>query len=126
MNFSFVIKALFLSFFCFLLLFAVSIISSQKLLTESNNYAIKDSLKESIDIAAYRINGDIVIDQETLIKSTIENYVKNNNLKADEIEFEIAIDEENNIVTVTIYTMKNVLENDSESSYTFSYQVTER
>lgn len=126
MNFSFIIKALFLSFFCFLLLFAVSIISSQKLLTESNNYAIKDSLKESIDIAAYRINGDIVIDQETLIKSTIENYVKNNNLKADEIEFEIAIDEENNIVTVTIYTMKNVLENDSESSYTFSYQVTER
>lgn len=126
MNFSFIIKALFLSFFCFLLLFAVSIISSQKLLTESNNYAIKDSLKESIDIAAYRINGDIVIDQETLIKSTIENYVKNNNLKADEIEFEIAIDEENNIVTVTIYTLKNVLENDSESSYTFSYQVTER
>lgn len=126
MNFSFVIKALFLSFFCFLLLFAVSIISSQKLLTESNNYAIKDSLKESIDIAAYRINGDIVIDQETLIKSTIENYVKNNNLKADEVEFEIAIDEENNIVTVTIYTMKNVLENNSESSYTFSYQVTER
>lgn len=126
MNFSFIIKALFLSFFCFLLLFAVSIISSQKLLTESNNYAIKDSLKESIDIAAYRINGDIVIDQETLIKSTIENYVKNNNLKADEIEFEIAIDEENNIVTVTIYTMKNVLENNSESSYTFSYQVTER
>ena len=126
MNFSFVIKAIFLSFFCFLLLFAVSIISSQKLLTESNNYAIKDSLKESIDIAAYRINGDIVIEQETLIKSTIENYVKNNNLKADEIEFEIAIDEENNIVTVTIYTMKNVLANDSESSYTFSYQVTER
>lgn len=126
MNFSFIIKALFLSFFCFLLLFAVSIISSQKLLTESNNYAIKDSLKESIDIAAYRINGDIVIDQETLIKSTIENYVKNNNLKADEVEFEIAIDEENNIVTVTIYTMKNVLENNSESSYTFSYQVTER
>ena len=126
MNFSFVIKAIFLSFFCFLLLFAVSIISSQKLLTESNNYAIKDSLKESIDIAAYRINGDIVIEQETLIKSTIENYVKNNNLKADEVEFEIAIDEENNIVTVTIYTMKNVLENNSESSYTFSYQVTER
>ena len=68
----------------------------------------------------------ISFDEETLIKSTILNYVKNNNINVDDVEFEIALDEVNNIVTITISTEKDVFDANSKSSYTFSYQVVER
>ena len=71
-------------------------------------------------------NSYIIFDEETLIKSTLDNYLKNNNLSIDDITFEIALNEVKNIVTVKIYTMKNLLNANSEASYTFSYQVIER
>ena len=93
---------------------------------DSNNYGVRDSIKESINIAKYRVDGEISFDEETLIKSTILNYVKNNNINVDDVEFEIALDEVNNIVTITISTEKDVFDANSKSSYTFSYQVVER
>lgn len=126
MNVSFVIKSIVISFFVILIIFAISFISSQKYILDSNNYGIKDSVKESINIAEYRKSGEIVFDKEKLINSVLKNYVDNNNINVDEVTFEIALDEEENIVTVKIYTDKNVVGALSEASYTFSYQVVER
>lgn len=126
MNFSFIFKSLFLSLFVILIIFAIGFSSTQKYLLESNNYGIKDSIKESINIAYYRQNGDIIFDNDTLIKKVLENYVKNNNIKMDEVSFEISVDEVQNIVTVKIDNKKNILDSDSRANYTFSYQVIER
>lgn len=126
MQFSFIIKSLIISFFAFILIFAISFISSQKVLVDSNNYGVRDSVKESINIAEYRKSGNIVFDENALIKSTIKNYLLNNNINVDDITFEIAVDETNNIVTIKIYTEKEMLNADSKANYTFSYQVIER
>lgn len=126
MNISFVIKSLVISFFVLMIIYAISFVSSQKYMLDSNNYGVRDTVKESINIAEYRKNGAIVFDTDTLIKSTIQNYLDNNNIKVDEITFEIAVDETNDIVTIKIYTDKDLLNASSEASYTFSYQVIER
>jgi len=126
MNISFIIKSLILALTVFFILFAISFISSQKVMVDSNNYGVRDSMKESINIAKYRVTGEITFDQETLIKSTIKNYIKNNNINVDDITFEIALDEENDIVTVSIYTEKELFNSDSKANYTFSYQIVER
>lgn len=126
MQFSFIIKSLIISFFAFILIFAISFISSQKVLVDSNNYGVKDSIKESINIAEYRKSGNIIFDENALIENTIKNYLLNNNINVDDITFEIAIDETNNIVTIKIYTEKEMLNADSKANYTFSYQVIER
>ena len=126
MNFSFIIKALILSITVFMIVFSISFISSQKSLLDNNNYGVRDTVKESIDIAKYRISGEITFDTEQLVRSTIDNYLKNNNLKIDEVTFVIALDEVNDIVTVKIYTSKNLFNFNSDASYMFSYQVVER
>ena len=126
MNISFVIKSLVLSLTVFFIMYAIFFVSSQNVMLDSNNYGVRDSIKESINIAKYRVDGEISFDEETLIKSTILNYVKNNNINVDDVEFEIALDEVNNFVTITISTEKDVFDANSKSSYTFSYQVVER
>lgn len=126
MNISFIIKSLVLSLTVFFIMYAIFFVSSQNVMLDSNNYGVRDSVKESINIAKYRVNGDILFDKDALIKSTIKNYVENNNINVDDVTFEIALDEINNIVTVTIITEKEVFDANSESSYTFSYQVVER
>lgn len=126
MNFSFIFKALIISFFVMLIVFAISFVSTQNNMLASNNYGVKDSVKESINIAKYRVNGDIEFDQSQLIKSVISNYAKNNNIDIDNITFEIAVDESKNIVTVKLSTRKNLLNADSNSDYIFSYKVVER
>lgn len=126
MNISFIIKSLVLSLTVFFIMYAIFFVSSQNVMLDSNNYGVRDSVKESINIAKYRVNGDILFDKDALIKSTIKNYVENNNINVDDVTFEIALDEINNIVTVKITTEKEMFDANSESSYTFSYQVVER
>lgn len=126
MNFSFIFKALIISFFVMLIVFAISFVSTQNNMLANNNYGVKDSVKESINVAKYRQNGDIVFDQSQLIKSVISNYAKNNNIDIDTITFEIAVDEVNNIVTVKLSSKKSLLNSDSNSDYAFSYRVIER
>ena len=121
-----IFKALIISFFVMLIVFAISFVSTQNNMLASNNYGVKDSVKESINIAKYRQNGDIVFEQSQLIKSVISNYAKNNNIDIDTITFEIAVDEVNNIVTVKLSSKKSLLNSDSNSDYTFSYKVVER
>ena len=126
MNFSYIIKALFISFFVFMIIFAITFFSTQKQIVDSSNYGVRDSVKESINIAEYRRSGDIVFDKDTLIKTTILNYIKNNNISVDDVTFEIYVDEVNNIVTTKIFTNKEMFESNSKSNYTFSYKVEER
>lgn len=126
MNFSYIIKALFISFFVFMIIFAITFVSTQKQMVDSSNYGVRDSVKESINIAEYRRSGDIIFDKDTLIKTTILNYIKNNNISVDDVTFEIYVDEVNNIVTTKIFTNKEMFESNSKSNYTFSYKVEER
>lgn len=126
MNFSYIIKALFISFFVFMIIFAITFVSTQKQMVDSSNYGVRDSVKESINIAEYRRSGDIVFDKDTLIKTTILNYIKNNNILVDDVTFEIYVDEVNNIVTTKIFTNKEMFESNSKSNYTISYKVEER
>ena len=126
MNFSYIIKSLFISFFVFMIIFAITFVSTQKQMVDSSNYGVRDSVKESINIAEYRRSGDIVFDNDTLIKTTILNYIKNNNISVDDVTFEIYVDEVNNIVTTKIFTNKEMFESNSKSNYTFSYKVEER
>lgn len=126
MNFSYIIKSIILSLSVFIIIISIAFISTQKTFVDNNNYSIKDSLKESINIAEYRINNNIEFDINELIKNTIINYVQNNNINVDEVTFEISLDEEKNIVTTTISTSKDLFNNTSKSSYTFSYQILER
>lgn len=126
MNFSYIIKSLFISFFVFMIIFAITFVSTQKQMVDSSNYGVRDSVKESINIAEYRRSGDIVFDEDTLIKTTILNYIKNNNISVDGVTFEIYVDEVNNIVTTKIFTNKEMFESNSKSNYTFSYKVEER
>lgn len=126
MNFSYIIKDLFISFFVFMIIFAITFVSTQKQMVDSSNYGVRDSVKESINIAEYRRSGDIVFDKDTLIKTTILNYIKNNNISVDDVTFEIYVDEVNNIVTTKIFTNKEMFESNSKSNYTFSYKVEER
>ena len=126
MNFSFVFKSILLSFIIFIVVYSVSFISSQKNLMDNNNYGIKDSVKEAINIAEFRRTGDIVFDENTLINSILLNYLDNNNLKFDEVMFEIYTDEENDIVTVYITTLKDIMDSSSKANYVFSYTVEKR
>jgi len=126
MNIFFVIKSLVLSLMVFILIYAISLISTQKNVIVNNNYTIKDSIKESINIAKYRVDGEITFDQEQLIKSTILNYIDNNNINLDNVTFEIYLDEQNDIVTVSIYSEKDVFDKISKADYTFAYQVIEK
>lgn len=126
MNFSFIIKSVIISFFVFLIIYTTAFVSTQKASLDSNNYGVKDAVKESIDIGYYRDTGDIKFDSDTLLHSIIENYVKNNNIDLDQISFDVAVDENTNIVTVRIYSSKNILGSTSDIDYTFSYQVVKR
>ncbi|MBE6153928.1 MAG: hypothetical protein E7166_06880 [Firmicutes bacterium] len=126
MNFSFTIKALIISFFSFMIIYSISFISSQKLILDSNNYGIKNSVKKSINVAEYRKSGDITFDKDTLINSVLENYIRNNNINVDDITFEIYVNENTNVVTVKLYTSKDIFNTQSNADYIFSYQVKER
>ncbi len=121
MKYSFVFKMIFISFFIFILIYAVSLVGVQNDLISSNNFVVKNTVKESINIGDLRVNNQVSFDQEHLINSLLVNYAKANNIKLNKVKFKIAINE--NIVTVKIYTYKNMFQIDSDSVEEFSYQV---
>lgn len=121
MNFSFVFKSIFISFFIFIIIYAISFVSVQNDMNDHNNVAVKNTVKESLNIGELRVNDNVTFDNALLLSSIIENYLKNNNITIDKIGFDIAVN--NNIVTIKIYTYKNMFEVNSNSVETFSYQV---
>ena len=121
MNFSFIIKTIFISLFMFMLIYAINFSSTQQDMTVSNNFGVKNAVKESLNIGYLRVHDEIKFNESELINATINNYIKNNNIKLDNVQFDIGIN--NNIVTVKIKTKKNLFLQDSGSTAIFSYIV---
>ncbi|MDD4547123.1 MAG: hypothetical protein PHI05_00015 [Bacilli bacterium] len=121
MNFSFIFKMIFVSLFIFLIIYSISFVSVKNDMLSSNNFGIKNATKESLNIGDLRANDVVTFDDDILLQSVINNYLKNNNLSIDKVGFDIAVN--NDIVTVKIYSYKNMFEIDSNSVETFSYQV---
>lgn len=121
MNYSFIIKMIFISFFIFILLYALNFSSTQKDLVSSNNFGVKNTTKEALNIGDLRVSGAITYNDTILLNSTIENYIQNNNINVDDVRLGIAVND--NIVTVRINTSKNLFDEISNSSATFSYKV---
>lgn len=121
MNFSFIIKMIYISFFIFILIYALNFSSTQKDFVSSNNFGVKNTTKEALNIGDLRVNGAVTYNDSILLNSTIQNYLSNNNLKVDDVKFDIAVND--NIVTVKISTSKNLLDEISNSYAIFSYKV---
>ncbi|HPE14365.1 MAG TPA: hypothetical protein PLT65_00805 [Bacilli bacterium] len=124
MDFSFIIKSIFISFFVLILLFAISFACSQKLVTSSNNFGVRNTTKESVNLGDLKAYDIITFSDQALILSTVENYLVNNNIDIDDVEFDIAVNDD--IVTITIRTIKGLFEKESIMDNTFSYQIVKR
>ena len=120
MNFSFVIKSIFLAMFALVLVFALNLISSQKYMNNSNNFGVKNTVKESLNIGELRVSGVVTFDDDMLIESTVNNYIKNNNITGD-VDFEIAVND--NTITVKVIQKSNLLGNAGNIIDIFSYEV---
>ncbi len=120
MNFSFVIKSIFLSMFALVIIFSLNLISSQKYMNNSNNFGVKNTVKESLNIGELRVSGVVTFDDDMLIESTVANYIKNNNITGD-VDFEIAVN--NNIVTIKVIQKSELLGNVGNIVDIFSYEV---
>ena len=120
MNFSFVIKSIFLAMFALVLVFALNLISSQKYMNNSNNFGVKNTVKESLNIGELRVSGVVTFNDDMLIESTVTNYIRNNNITGD-VDFEIAVN--NNVVTIKVIQKSELLGNVGNIIDIFSYEV---
>ena len=114
-------SVLLIGFFIFMLVISITVSSSQKQLVDSNNFGIRNSTKNSVELGSLRVNKDLSIDEEVLISQILENYVINNNFNCDEITFDVAV--KDNIVTVKTTTVKEIFGKKNETSSTFSYKL---
>jgi hypothetical protein len=114
-------SVLLIGFFIFMLVISITVSSSQKQLVDSNNFGIRNSTKNSVELGSLRVNKDLSIDEEVLISQILENYVINNNFNCDEITFDVAV--KDNIVTVKTTTIKEIFGKRNETSSTFSYKL---
>jgi len=121
MNFSFVIKSILLSFFVFILIYAISYASTQKINLNGNNFGVKNAVKESLNIGELRASGTVTYDEDKLVESTINNYVKNNPTSSNDVEFDISVN--SNIVTVNITSKNYIFGSNSNINNLFSYEV---
>lgn len=112
-----------IGFFLFILVITMVVSSSQKQLVDANNFGIRNSTKNSVELGTLRVGSDLSLDKDTLIQQVLENYVINNNINCDEITFDVAVDDTNNIVTVKTTTVKEIFGKRSETSSTFSYKL---
>lgn len=121
MNFAYIFKIIFISFFVFILIYAISFISMSKVNVDSNNSNVKNSIKEAINIGDLRVNDNISFNEDILIDKILDYYEMNNKEMSDDITFRVY--KNSNIITVEIIKTKNVLNNDSTVEAIFSYEV---
>lgn len=114
---------LIIGFFMFVLVISLTISSAQKQLVDSNNFGIRNSTKNAVELGTLRTGEDLSIDEDVLISQILENYVINNNFNCDEITFDVAV--EDNIVTVRTTTSKEIFGKVNETTSTFSYKLVE-
>ena len=122
MNFSFVIKSIILSFFIFIIIYAISYASTGKINLNGNNFGVKNAVKESLNIGELRASGKVTYDEDKLIESTISNYVENNPTSINNVEFDISVN--SNIVTVNIDSNYIMFNGNNYINGIFSYEVT--
>lgn len=121
MNFAYIFKIIFISFFVFVLIYAISFISMSKVNVDSNNTNVKNSIKEAINIGDLRVNDNISFNEDILIDKILDYYEMNNKEMSDNVTFRVY--KNSNIITVEIIKTKNVLNNDSTVEAIFSYEV---
>ncbi|MDD2376357.1 MAG: hypothetical protein PHD15_02155 [Clostridia bacterium] len=121
MNFAYIFKIIFISFFIFVLIYAISFISMSKVNLDSNNSNVKNSIKEAINIGDLRVNDNISFNEDILIDKILDYYEMNNKEMSDDITFRVY--KNSNIITVEIIKTKKVLNNDSTVEAIFSYEV---
>lgn len=124
MDFSFIFKSILLSFFIFLIVFAIGNASNSKMFLNNNNYGIKNTVKESLNIGELRATGNVTFDNEKLIESSLDNYISNNPTTLNEITFNISVN--NNIVTIELGVKNLLFEPESKLNSIFSYEVLKR
>ena len=112
---------LIIGFFMFVLVISLTISSAQKQLVDSNNFGIRNSTKNAVELGSLRTDEELAIDKEVLISQILENYVINNNFNCDEITFDVAV--EDNVVTVKTTTSKEIFGKVNETTSTFSYKL---
>lgn len=120
-NFAYIFKIIFISFFIFVLIYAISFISMSKVNLDSNNSNVKNSIKEAINIGDLRVNDNISFNEDILIDKILDYYEMNNKEMSDDITFRVY--KNSNIITVEIIKTKKVLNNDSTVEAIFSYEV---
>lgn len=121
MNFSFVFKSIILSFFIFLIVYAIGTASALKVLVNGNNFGVKNSVKESLNIGELRATGNITYDTEMLRKSVIENYKSNNPKNINDVDFKIYLN--NNIITVDINNESTLSGINNNINGIFAYEI---
>lgn len=121
MNFAYIFKIIFISFFVFVLIYAISFISMSKVNVDSNNSNVKNSIKEAINIGDLRVNDNISFNEDILIDKILDYYEMNNKEMSDNVTFRVY--KNSNIITVEVIKTKNVLNNDSTVEAVFSYEV---
>ncbi|MDD4623768.1 MAG: hypothetical protein PHX40_00065 [Bacilli bacterium] len=121
MNFSFVIKSIILSFFIFIIIYSISCASTGKIQLNGNNFGVKNVVKESLNIGELRASGEVTYDENKLIESTINNYIKNNPTSLNDVEFDISLN--SNIVTIKIVIENLMFNSNSKLDSIFSYEV---
>ncbi|MDD3453551.1 MAG: hypothetical protein PHN42_04720 [Bacilli bacterium] len=121
MNFSFVFKSIILSFFIFLIVYAIGNASTLKVLVNGNNFGVKNSVKESLNIGELRATGNVTFDTEVLKESTLNNYKSNNPRNVNDIDFKIYLN--NNIVTVNIISNNLMFNGNNNINGTFAYEI---
>lgn len=121
MNFSFVFKSIILSFFIFLIVYAIGTASTLKVLVNGNNFGVKNSVKESLNIGELRATGNITYDTEVLRKSVIENYKSNNPKNINDVDFKIYLN--NNIITVDINNESTLSGINNNINGIFAYEI---
>lgn len=121
MNFSFVIKSIILSFFIFLIIYAIGTASTLKVLVNGNNFGVKNAVKESLNIGELRASGNVTYDREVLKESILENYKNNNPKNLNDVNFNINLND--NIVTVNIESNNTMFNGSNYINGIFSYEV---
>ena len=121
MNFSFVFKSIILSFFIFLIVYAIGCASTLKVLINGNNFGIKNSVKESLNIGELRVTGNVTYDTDVLKESVVKNYIKNNSKNINDVDFKIYLN--NNMITVDINNKSTLSNIDNDINGIFTYEI---
>lgn len=121
MDFGFIFKSILLSFFIFLIVFAIGNASTSKMFLNNNNHGVKNAVKESLNIGELRATGNVTFDEERLIESTIRNYSYNNPNQLNKIDLNIYINSD--IVTIDIISKNYLFNSENFNNSKFSYKV---